>query len=61
MKQLITILILLLIHNESGDVDVVEKCELYGDQLVVDFGYGAMNVEMPADEYSCELYERVSQ
>ncbi len=59
MKQALMIIVLLLVHNESGDVDIVKKCDFKEDMLIVDFGYGATGVELPADEYTCSMYKKL--
>ena len=60
MKQIIITLLILLIHPESGDVDRVKSCQLSGDYLVVDFGYGWVS-EFPAGEYECRAYREVKK
>ena len=57
MKQIIIIL-MVLIHPESGDIDRIKSCELSGGNLVVDFGFGWTS-EFPAGEYECKVFEEV--
>lgn len=49
---------LLLIHIESQDIDLVEKCEVEGDTIYVNFGMDWW-AEFPADQYECSTYEKV--
>jgi len=49
---------LLLIHIESQDIDIVEKCEVKGDTIHVNFGYN-WDAQFPTSEYECSTYEKV--
>ena len=50
--------VLLLIHIESQDIDLVEKCNVEGDTIHVNFGMEWW-AEFPADEYKCSTYQEV--
>jgi hypothetical protein len=49
---------ILLIHKESGDVDIVKKCELKDNMLVVDFGFDWI-IEQPVEEYECKTVKEI--
>ena len=57
MKYLILVL-LLLRHLETNEIEVVESCHQEGANLKVNYGF-AWSVEFPAGEYVCELYQKL--
>lgn len=58
---LLTVLIL-LVHTESNDVEIVESCEYKGDSILVNMGFGIESfVEFPSDSYECFAVKRLSK
>lgn len=58
MKTILLTILILLIHTESGDVDLVKSCTLHGDYITADFGFGWSN-NFPADEFECKVVKEV--
>ncbi len=56
--KLIFVVMLVLKHYESGDIEEVVSCEaVAGDMLRVNYGYADWYAEFPQEEYKCELWE----
>ncbi len=53
----ILILIILLIHTESQEAEIVQSCQLSGSDLIVD--YGRFTISQPASEYVCKTFIEV--
>jgi len=59
MKLVLMVLIALLIHKESGEVEQVQGCELSGDYLMVNYGKSVGALSFPKSEYDCKIYLEV--
>lgn len=59
--QILLSIIILLLHSESGDVDIVKSCYKVGDTIVVDLGWDAEEIEFPANEYECKVLREADE
>lgn len=54
----IIVIIILLIHTESQEAEIVQSCQLNGSELIVD--YGRFTISQPANEYICKTFIEVT-
>ncbi len=60
MINTILAVLILLVHTESNDVEIVESCEQKGDTIFVNMGMGIEAIiEFPSDEYQCFAVKRL--